>query len=295
MKKIFLILLTVWIGLFIILSVVNLRDEYSTEKALWKLNRHYVRIAKNPESVPHVTFEKLANEYRHLIKKYSHSQLRGKAQIILGTIYLIKKDYSKAREEFGLVKKNYPDAITFNSEALSAIARSYEIENNWPKALETYRKLIKEYPKTVIGFSIPIYIARYYEGKNQKEEARVAYHEAIQFYRNLAKENPNSGVEYNALRLIGISLLNQKNWPEGLNVLTELLLKYPNLTSNLNQVVPAINTIAIAHTKNYDVPISIYKKFIETYPKHPINNTLKVIIENFEKLKIKNSTPTATQ
>ena len=123
----------------------------------------------------------------------------------------------------------------------------------------------------------------------------MAYSDAITFYRNLANENPNSGVEYNALRMISLSYLYQKNWSEGLKVLSELLMKYPKLMSNISQVVPAINNIAVNQTKDFDSAINIYKKFIETYPNHPINNTLSDAIKRLEELKTKNSTPSASK
>jgi len=64
------------------------------------------------------------------------------------------------------------------AEATFLIGNSYQIQDKWGLALGQYKKVIQEYPITLRGIDIPIYIAQYYKAKYQPDKMMAAYQEA---------------------------------------------------------------------------------------------------------------------
>lgn len=283
--------LFIFIGILVVIAgamvLISHRSEYNAEKRIWNINRQFLEISQAPETVPDQAFEKVAGEYREYLEDFPDSQLRPQAKILLGRVYLMKKDYGKARQELQAIFEEFPDNPELHAETLSVIGKSYELEGNWEEALRIYRGLQKDYPLSNVALSVPLYIAQYYQSQGNAIRADQAFTEAIVHYNQLAGENPNSETEYKALRLLSVCYLAQKKWVEAVNTMEQLLLRYPTPRA-ANQAISVINNIAITQLKDYTVPIRVYKGFLQNHPEHPLNDTLKQMIEAFEKLKNEN-------
>jgi tol-pal system protein YbgF len=87
-----------------------------------------------------------ALEFQKVLEKYPESEWADNAQFGLGLIYEELGDYQKAVEELGKVVINYPKGDKA-SNALFGTGEIYErrLKNN-SQAIETYRKLVDNYP-----------------------------------------------------------------------------------------------------------------------------------------------------
>lgn len=87
-----------------------------------------------------------ALEFQKVLEKYPESEWADNAQFGLGLIYEELGDYQKAVEEFGKVVINYPKGDKA-SNALFGTGEIYErrLKNN-SQAIETYQKLVDNYP-----------------------------------------------------------------------------------------------------------------------------------------------------
>ena len=287
MKKTFLILCAILIGVFALLSVISIKGEYNAEKKIWTLNRKFADIVTSKESNPPQAFDNLANGYREFMVDFPNSRLNKEAQLRIARVYMMKPDYVIARQEFEKIFEMFPEDEALTSQARSLIGKSYELSGEWPKALQLYREIQKERPFSNTGLSVPLYIAQYHQAKEEKEEAERAFAQAIAYYNRLISEHPNSEIELKALRLLSVCYLTQQKWMDAINVMEKMLLKYP-APRMANQAIVAINNIAIRQLKNYDVPINIYNNFIEKNPEHPLNDGIRRMITAFEKLKNEN-------
>ncbi|MFA5087610.1 MAG: tetratricopeptide repeat protein [Candidatus Omnitrophota bacterium] len=288
MRKNLLIYAAILAGLFIFLSILDLKGDYVVEQKLWKVNRLYAEVAKDPNAVSGKTFDQLAKKYQRIINQYPKSDVVQGAYLLLGEVYLLKKDYKTAREKFESVVVKYPDNKELAAEAKARVGRSYELENKWPEALKVYRSIIKEYPLTNVGMSTPLFLAGHYKNKNDYQNAMQAYAEAIQFYRNLANQNPDTVFGFNALRFLANCYLDQNRWKEAVDVLGETLISYAH-SSLLNVpradlMIKTINMIAAFQLKDNDVAVNVYRKFIDKYPAHPLSSYLQKMIDAFTKL-----------
>ncbi len=292
MKRLLLIFTGILIGLFIFLSFLDRNGEYNAEQLIWKANQKFYELSKDPNSVPDKTFIQLDKRYQVMVDRFPNSPLAKKAQISIGRMYLVKKDYQTARDKVQRIFKKYPKDSDICAEATSIIGKSYELAGDWPNAFKVYNDIMRKYPITEIGMNVPLYIANYYRAKKSTTNAQQAYNTAIAYYKDLALNHPNSVVEFKSLRLLAHCYFFQRMWREGVTVLGNILVKYPTgeflSLHQIDLLLRAINAISITQIKDYDLPIQIYQNFITEHPKHSLNKLLKEMIAALTTLKRKN-------
>jgi len=179
MKKMLIGYLVVLIGVYIFFSVLDLNGDYVIEKKLWKIQRQFIDIAKDPEAVPDRKYDDVAGQYQKIIDKYPDSHLIRNVYIALGRLYIVKKDYARARENFYLIGEKYPDNKELSAKALFFVGKTYEVEGDWPQAYKIYRSVFKDYPMTTTGLSVPIYIANYYKRQNDFQNTMDSFEKAM--------------------------------------------------------------------------------------------------------------------
>ena len=284
MKKLILILLSILSFIYIFLSVLSFRGDYCAERELWRINQKLVFIAAHQESTPDLTINQLANRYQVFIKKYNGTLYAKRAELMMGDLYSLRKNLSQARLEF---QKAVGTDRELSAQAEVAIAKTYELEGHWDKALVLYKSIIENYPVTSLGFSIPMYLTGHLVASgDQKEYKDQAYADALVFYQRIAVKYPKSQLEYNALEMIAICQLNQKDWSGTVKTMGEIILKYP-VGKAIQEAVSAINVLCVTKLHDYDIGINIYRQFIQKYPDHSADPILKTMIKDLQLLKNK--------
>jgi len=246
MKKLILILSSILLLIYMFLFLLSFHGEYSAQRELWGINQSLGFIASHQESIPDYAINQLANRYRTFIRKYKGSIYAQRAQLMIGNLYALRKDYAQARLEYQ--KASGPDE-ELSVQAQLAIAKTYELEGQWDKADETYA-------------------------------------DTVVFYKNIAIKNPKSKLEYNALRVIAICQLNQKDFSGTVKTMEEIIMKYPTGKA-LEEAINTINLLCVTKLHDYDMAINIYQKFIEKYPSHSVDGLLKKMIKYLQLLKDK--------
>ena len=224
MKKLFIIFGVVLIGVYILLSLLDTSD-YTAERKFWVVNNQYKKLVSNPDAVPDYQFEQIILRYTKIIQSYPKAKLTPWIYLQIGNVYLMRKDFAKARERYLKAIDNYPENQELHAEALAATAQTYERENNGAEALRIYEKIQKEYPLTITGFNMPLYIASYYQRKAELPQAKKALDRAISYYKNISSQYPNSPLEFNAWKLLATCYFQRENWQEGVETLGKLLNK----------------------------------------------------------------------
>ena len=292
MKKSIIIYLSILIGVFIVLNLFDIRGEYAAEKAMWRINQKFSRITKDPDSIPEAEFNSVIKNYLAFKNKYSYSKLAPIAHVLAARVYLVKKDYVKARGVYEEIAKTYKNNPNICAQAIFEIGESYNRENNFQNMVAALKRLIKEYPLTDLGFQAPISLAELCIKKGDLELGQQYLNEAIFHYNALILKYKEPYVVFNAKRSTVICYMALKQWNKALDILSEILIKFPE-TKYLNpqradKIISSINMIAITKLKNYDLPIGIYQDFVNKYPKHPYRNALEAMIKSLKLLKEKN-------
>jgi tetratricopeptide (TPR) repeat protein len=302
MKKPIFIFILILVGGFVLLSMIDTKSDYSAEKFIWKINKEFSEVTKDPKTVPDITFDQIAHKYEVFIKKYPDSNLTSGAHILRGRVFMFKKDYEKAREVFEEVRKNYVDKPAIGAQALAETGRTYALEGDTENVLNTYKTMLNDYPLTNLGLETPLRIAQFHAQHKNVEQAAIAFKAAIIHYKKLISENPNSPVEFNALRLIASCYMAQHRWEEAVNIFGEVLIKFPQKEylnpRSAQTILKSINSLSVLKLNNFDIPLGIYKEFIEKNPRHKLNPSLEKMIQSLELLKAKkisvSDTPSVT-
>ncbi len=293
MKKLLVLFGLILIGLYIFLSEIDTSD-YKVERSLWRVNNQYRKLTKkDPKFVPDNEFERIANQYDEIVQNYPKAKLTPRIYLQIGNVYLLKKDFTRARESYLKIISKYPENQELCAEALVGTAQTYERENNWTEALNIYEKVQDEYPLTMTGLNMPLYIASYYQRNGDLTQGEKAFDTAISYYKDVSNRYPSSPMEFNAWRLLATCYFSRKNWREGVEVLGKILNNYPSQeylnSARASLLIKFINTVSVTQLQNYDIPIGIYQEFINKHPQHPMTNILRQMIKSLGELKSKNA------
>jgi len=158
MKKLILILTAILLSVFALLTSLSLNDGYTAQRELWRINQKLYYIASYNESTPDNAINQLTDRYHDFINKHSKTLYANQAQLMLGDLYSLRKNYSQARSEF---QKAICENKELSAQGEFAIAKTYELEGNQEKALSIYKSIIQYYPLTKTGFFVHIYLARH--------------------------------------------------------------------------------------------------------------------------------------
>lgn len=259
-------------------SIAGCSQEYQSERYLYRATKLARHIIMAPDAVPPQEFNKALNSYELVFTKYPDTISAKRARIGTGSLYLAKKENIKAREVFNKALELYPNDKAICIEARFAIAKSYESQDLWGKALLEYKGIIRDYPHTEMGLSLPAYIAQHYEKEKDAIGADNAYREAITHYRKIADENPKTMLGYKARDFIVICCLKKEDWPGALNNLEKLVMGYPGA-----KTVPAsmrlVSDISINKLKDPGRAVEIFQKFLTIYPGHQAREFIRKGLE----------------
>jgi len=217
--------------------------------------------------------EKATNLYKQVINNYSENQELGKVYLALGRAYSALKYYEKARELLRYVLEKYRKDYNTCLQAQLIIAKSYELENNWAKALNEYQWAIESYPRSLQALDLPIYIADYYRDHGKEHLAKTAYESAIKKYKQAVGQFPDSDFAKIAYKYLATSYMKLEKWPEACETLNALLkLKLP-----VAKYVDAYLTLGSLYEKKmkYDQKaIEVYTDLLQKFPKISIAQSI---------------------
>jgi len=291
MKKALIAYLVILIGVFVLFSALDSGGDYALEKKIWKLQRQFNEIAKDPGAVPDLKYDDVLGKFQAVIDQHPDSKLVPSLYVSLGRLHMMKKDYVAAREQFQLVIRKYPENRELSADALFSAGKTYEVDDNWSKAYETYQSVLKNYPETDIGLSTPLYVAHYYQGKGEEQNAILAYDLAENYYKRVASEHSEKLLGLNALRYLSNCYLEQDRWNEAINTLGSILEAYASsghlTVKNTDMMIKTVNVVSAYQLKDYDVAIRLYQGILDRNPEHPLRDYLKKVIEAFNLLKEK--------
>lgn len=264
--------------LILLFSAAGCSPQYQSERHLYRATRLAKNIIITPDAIPPQQFNRALNAYKLIFEKYPDTWSARRARVAIGSLYLAKKEYAKAREAFNEVIGIYTDDKRIGLEARFAIARSYENEGVWSRALLKYNEIIKDYPKTGIGFGLPMYIARHYEEEGNILRRDASYLSAIELYTKIAKENPDSELGYRAGNFIAMCYIKMSGWTMALESLKNLAMDYP-MARNVGLTMRMIGDISVVRLAAPEKAIEIFEEFLAKNPEHPAKDAFEKGLE----------------
>jgi len=201
-------------------------DQYSIEKRYWHIQRQAEKIFSNPNASPPRELEQIVSLYNSFIKKYPKTNFAVDAQFNIARLYMVKKEYTKARSQLKAISAKYSKSEPICSAAIFMTGNSYEMENKWEAALQEYKKLMEQYPATISGMNVPIYIAQHYKVKYEPDRMIAAFQAAIIHYQGFINKYPKTPAAYKAHTLIVQCYVELKDWESVINTLNLIIDTY---------------------------------------------------------------------
>lgn len=261
--------------LLLIMSILTgCHGQYKAERDFYLANRKYRRILQQIDSTKKEEFQGLIVEFRKILLIYPTGPRSADAQLKIGNLYNAQNKQDKAIDEYKKVIENFPNSTEASSRALFAIGGVYQIKGDDEKAKLYFNKALEDYPKTKVALDIPLYLARYYRVKEKHDESDTAYNDAINRYRSIIDENPDSAIGIYAIDYLVSCYGDRNRWQEAISVLGEIEDKYPQSASALKSLF-VMGRIYEAHLKDKQKAEEVYKEMIERFPDSALSQSVK--------------------
>lgn len=282
LKKTIVCSLLILTMVFFVLWKLDVHGPYHQEKTLWRLEKRFNDLARDPENTPPVVFGALAKDYTQFIEKDFDPASVIAAQLQLARIYILERDYQAARQSLEKMIASYKDNPDVAVGAIAEIGRTYTIEKKDEEVIACYRRIKNEYPLTALGLIAPLTIYEIYNSKGKKDQAKAALNEAIGYYQKFIGEHRGETAGFITQNYLAKAYLASREWESALQLYEGLLAGYadsnyftPEVSDSL---LRAINTLSITKLNDYGRPVKVYENFIAMHPRHPINPLLESII-----------------
>jgi TolA-binding protein len=275
-------------AIFIVLAGLILagcaNDQYAIEKKYWQIQKQAEKIFKNPHASPPRELERVVQVFNNFIQRYSQNRLATEAEFHIARLYMVKEEYEKARTQLQAIINKYNQAKLepIRVEAVFLVGNSYEREDKWELALEQYKNIMQDYPTTIRGLDIPLYIAQHYKVKYQPDKMIAAYQEAVGYYNALAEKYPNSPLAYRAHTLVPACYVALKEWQNAIGALNTVIEKYKDKVTQDGTLID-IALIYKNELKDKMKAKEALEKLIKDYPQSKLIKTATAILKELAK------------
>lgn len=221
-----------------------------TEKAI-----AFVLYQMAEKSVKTGQYEKGANAYLALVKRYPKVEIADKAIFEAAAAYESANMYTKAAETFMILPKQYAGSPLTVKGVLRA-ASAYKKDNKPQLAATTFLFITNNFPTDSMAFQAIGFAAAVYDSIPDKKNAAVTYELA---YKRYPKNEKTPSFLYSAC----LSYDEAKMTDEAIRCSKDLVRDYPKSTYALDAAFSI--PMAYANAKKWDVAAKEYHTFIKDY------------------------------
>lgn len=257
-------------------------ESYRAERLFWKAQHQHEAVLKNPSAATPEQFHAAVQSFSSLIDQAPGSNLAGRAQLMIGTLYTTRKEFDSARKAYGLVIQNYNRYGDLPLRARLSIAKTYEAEGKWHEAVGMYKDVTEYHAWSRLGLETPLYVAAGYEQRKQPAEATAAYERAVRLYGKMVPDAPNPDLAMQVKGYLTLAYQRLGQWDKAIALLEELAAADKG---GVNRPLVLLTLGSIYETKvnNPAKADSWYARLLEDFPEHPLG---KVAQTQREKLGI---------
>lgn len=227
--------------------------------------------------------EKALMLLNQLLDEFPKNENINKVELAIGTVCMQQGKYADARIKFkNIVNSQSPMQGTV-IQAQVSIAKTYELENDWQKAMNEYQWVMENYPNTIQALNIPLYIAEHYNANAQPELAKKAFQKAIDMYSRTIEQNPNTMLAAMATDYLATANIRIEKWWEAARAMESLTkMRIPVQ----KQVTTYLNLSGMYEQKLANEPAAIQAltELLQRYPELPM---AAEVIKHIEELQQK--------
>ena len=264
------------------LTLTGCYGQYKVERDYYLINRRYQRFLQNMDLVTKEELQELIVNFRKIVISYPRRPETPYAQLKIADIYNMRNMQDKALEEYKKVIENFPNSTDASSRALFIIGNIYQMKGNGKEANLYFNRALEDYPQTEAALRIPLHLARYYKVKEKHSESDAAYSDAINRYRSIIDENPDSAMGIYAIDYLVNCYGDRNRWQEAISVLGEIEDKYPQ-SASASKSLFVVGRIYEAHLKDKQKAEEVYREIIERFPDSALSQSIKEYFNSQDK------------
>ncbi len=166
----------------------------------------------------------------------------------IAVVKMEQNKYSEAREILNNLKEQHRGFYGQVPMAQFALARSFELDNNWSRAEVEYNYLIENYRASDEALGAFLHIAQKLENMGRKAEANRWYRNAEEHYNQVAALGQGTVLEAKAMSYKAELARQQENWQEAANTLQAIFDRFPATPTGQR----ALLTAAVLHREQLD-------------------------------------------
>lgn len=262
----------------LLLAGAGCSSSYTGEWLFWRAQQANAPILKQPNQATPQQYARAIAAFEHVVRRVPGTVWAARAQMAIASLCAMQQQYKAARTAYELVLRNHGQEKELCLAALAAIAKTYEVENDWDGAVKAYRELSDLFPLSRMGMEAPLYVALVYERRQQPEEARQAYERAARVYSKLAVQAPSERLEIQLKGYLALSYQRLQKWAEAIRILEGLL----DVPEGVNRplVLLTLGTLYELKLSDRERAQTAYEQLLTEFPEHPFGKSAKLKLEH---------------
>ena len=246
---------------------------YHGERLFWKAQQISAPISKAPTQATPAQFAKAIAAFERVVQKAPGTVWAARAQLAVGSLYSLQKQFDNARDAYVLVRQNYNNHQDLVLNSRVATAKTYEAEKQWDEAVKAYQEIAEYHTWTTIGLESPLYVGILYKHLGKTAEASEAIQRALRNYTKLLPDAPNPNATSQVKGYMAQAHLQLGEWEQAAAILEELL-KAPGV---INRPLTLLTLGSLYESRLHDPKRAeeFYTQLIKESPDHQLASLAK--------------------
>jgi tetratricopeptide (TPR) repeat protein len=259
------------------LAATGCSASYNGERLFWKAQQLSEPISKNPDAATPEQYREAVEAFETVVKQAPGTLWAARAQLAVGSLYSLQKQFAKARAAYALVVQNYNSQKDLVVNARLATAKTYQAEDNWDEAVRVYNEIVEYHPWAKLGLEAPLYVAAVYRKQGKAEEATKAFQQAERLYTKRILNAPTPELANRVKGYLTIVYTQLEQWQDAVTILEEMAAVETGVNRPL--VLLSIGTLYQSKLNEPEKAQEAYHRLLAEFPDHPFGKTAKAQLE----------------
>ena len=204
---------------------------YISEKKFFHAQHKLLKLEqaiKAGEKIDNEKADSLIMAFKEITIRYPYGKQTMQSYFNIAFLYQLKGENDKAVKGYLKICEEFPQKLENCANAIRFAAEIREKSNDWEKAEVLYQKLKNEYPYTVAGILVPLYLAQKYHHLGLPDKSVAAAETAVAWYKDVILNHAAEPTSVVAINLLFDSyrILGQKN--EFVEFFEQIMKRYPD-------------------------------------------------------------------
>lgn len=265
-------------ALALILGASGCSASYRGERLFWHAQRLSAPIAANPGQAGPEQFARATEAFQEIVRKMPGTTWAAKSLAAIGSLQAMQQRFGEAMESYHAVLRDYGHERDTCLQTRIALAKLYELQNDWDRALAMYKELAVMHPWSRAALETPLYIGQWYEQHQDPARAEAAYRSAVSSYDRLLQDAPTNELTAQAKAYLALAHQELGQWQQSITILEELVKSPSGSTRPL--ALLTLGSLYQAKARRPEKAEAAYSVLAEEFPEHPFGKVAKLKLQH---------------